>query len=434
MTELRKVGEKGAPDAFSYGVELIKDTTGDTYNINAFVDDLNVWESLFAKSMQAALLITDGAGLIEQIALQPGDQVHIVLFKGEDAEKKIDKTFEILSIGAGAQTENRQGRAYKLSCVTSPAIYNKISVVNKALSGKLSDMAKEIASTYLKIAELDVEESDGDKKNVVMPGRKPFVMLNWLANHAVSVEGGIDNSFYLFYEDRDGFHFQTVRRIISLATTHEYSMTSDSSRTKDKDDVFRIIEWQQNKIGNNATRLDGGMYENELMEFNLLGRQITSQRFNFKDQAQNLQLLGANPVVDLANNFDRFVQDVGKVKGAIAALRIRSNEEAYGEVNTYGRKHSAMLAQKQMFNQLSYSFAVGGNAALKAGDLIDVVAMGLDAKEQKEFDAMLNGKFLIGNVRHRVVATKSYITTVDVFKDGFDGEWTPKDNKGKSNA
>src|SRR5574343_318011 len=151
MTELRKVGEKGAPDAFSYGVELIKDNTGDRYNINAFVDDLNVWESLFAKSMQAALLITDGAGLIEQIALQPGDQVSIVLYKGEDAEKKIDKTFEILSIGAGAQTENRQGRAYKLSCVTSPAVYNKISVVNKALSGKLSDMAKESASTYLKM-------------------------------------------------------------------------------------------------------------------------------------------------------------------------------------------------------------------------------------------------------------------------------------------
>jgi hypothetical protein len=236
--------------------------------------------------MQAALLITDGAGLIEQIALQPGDMVRVVLYKGEDDTKKIDKTFEILSIGAGAQTVNRQGRAYTLNCVTSPAIYNKISVVNKALSGKLSDMAKEIATTYLKIdaSKLTVEESDGDKKNVVMPGRKPFWMLNWLAAHAVSVEGGVDNSFYLFYEDRDGFNFQTVRRMISLATTHVYSMTSDSSRTKDKDDVYRIIEWQQNKIGNNASRLDGGMYENELLEFNLLGRSITSQRFNFKKE------------------------------------------------------------------------------------------------------------------------------------------------------
>ena len=193
MTELRKVGENGEPGSFSYGVELIKDNTGDRYNINAFVDDLNVWESLFAKSMQAALLVTDGAGLIEHIALQPGDQVHIVLFKGDGA-KKIDKTFEIMSIGAGAQTVNRQGRAYTLNCVSSPAVYNKISVVNKALSGKLSDMVKEIATTYLKIdsSKLDVEESDGDKKNVVMPGKKPFVMLNWLAAHAVSVESGVD--------------------------------------------------------------------------------------------------------------------------------------------------------------------------------------------------------------------------------------------------
>jgi hypothetical protein len=85
-----------------------------------------------------------------------------------------------------------------------------------------------------------------------------------------------------------------------------------------------------------------------------------------------------------------------------------------------------MLAQKNAMNQVSYSFGFGGNSAVKAGDLIDIQAKDLSAKELKEMDVLLNGKFLIGNVRHQVLATKQYNTTVDVFKDGYDTEYTEK--------
>lgn len=431
MTELRKYNP-GSHDAFTYGVEIIKATTGSTFNIVTLVDDFSVWESLFAKASQAQFQLADGSGLIDQQAVQPGDKIRVVLHKGEDAtpEQKIDKTFEILSINAGAQVANRQGRVYMISCVTLPAVQNKIAPVARALKGKLSDMAKEIATKNLLIAEdkLDIEESDGDKQNVVMPGYRPFKMLSWLANHAVSVAGGVDNSFYLFYEDRDAFRFKTVKQIISDATHHEYTMTSDNARTGDSNkDLYRIIQYRQNKIGSNAGRLDSGMYENELMEFNVLGRKITSQKFDFSEQAAKLQLLGANPVVDFANNFEELRQPISKIKGAIAALRIRSSEEGYGELNTYGRKHAAMLAQKQMFNQISYTLVLAGNCAIKAGDIINIEAADLSAKEVKEMDKFLNGAFLVGNVRHRVSKTSEFATVVDVFKDGFDTEYKPNE-------
>lgn len=425
MIELRKYNENG-PDAFTYGVEIVKRTTGTTYNINAFVDELNIWESLFAKSMQCSLLITDSAGLIDTAAIQPGDRVHVVLYQGVENKHKIDKVFDIMSMGAGAQTTNKQGRVYTLSCVTAPATYNKISVVNKALSGKISDMVKDVAKTYLRIEDVEVEETDGDKKSVVAPGKKPFRMLDWLGMQAVSVENGVDNSLYFFYEDRDGFRFLTAKKIISRATTHEYTMTGDSGRTKDKDDIYRILNWQQNRNGSNASRLDNGMIENEMMEFDIKNRSITSSKFSFKDRHGAIALLASNPVVDVKNELEGLEQLAVKAKGVLAALRVRGNDAAYGETNTYARKHSAMLAQKNAMNQVSYSFGFGGNSAVKAGDLIDVNAKDLSAKEQKEMDMMLNGKFLIGNVRHQVLAAKQYNTTVDVFKDGYDTAYTEK--------
>jgi hypothetical protein len=168
------------------------------------------------------------------------------------------------------------------------------------------------------------------------------------------------------------------------------------------------------------------MIENEIMEFDIKNRSITSSKFSFKDKYKDIALIAANPVVDVKNELEGLEQLAVKAKGAWAALRVRGNDAAYGETNTYARKHSAMLAQKNAMNQVSYSFGFGGNSAVKAGDLIDIQAKDLSAKELKEMDVLLNGKFLIGNVRHQVLATKQYNTTVDVFKDGYDTEYTEK--------
>lgn len=428
--ELRVYNPKG-PDAFTYGVTFIKANTGTEYDVNSLVDDLSVWESLFAKCMQAKLLCTDGSGLFDHIALQPGDKVRIVMFKGEENEFKMDKTFEIFSIQMGQQTINKLGKAYIISCLTEAGILNKVNVVGRALSGKLSDIATTVAKEYLNIQELTVEESDGEKKNLIMPQASPFKIMQRLADEAVSVEGGPDNSFYMFYEDRDGHNFKTLRQIItSDATLHVYTMTSDNSRTKDGKDLYRIISFQQNRIGSNASRLENGMVQNELLEFDLIGRRINSQKFDFSsDRARAIQLLGTQPLMDRDNNLQGLLRDTGKIRGALSALKIRSNEEAYDEVNTYQRKHNAVMAQKAMFNQLSYTFTMGGNCALKAGDLLEVEAASLNAMEERELDMFLNGRFLIGNVRHKVTATKEFITVVDVFKDGMETEYKPRDEK-----
>lgn len=421
--ELRTFNPDGF-DAFTYGVSFIKQDTGKEYDINAFVDEFNVWESLFAKAMQAKLLITDGAGLVETIALQPGDQVRIVAFKGADNEVKLDKTFEILSIGMGQQVSNKQGRVYSISCVTSPAVKNKVRIVNRALSGKLSDMATTVAREYLDIAEVEVEETFGEKKNVVMPGYRPFKMLQWLANHAVSLDGGEDNSFYLFYEDRDGFRFKTLRQILSDATRHEYTMVGDSARFGDSKDVYRIISFQQNRMGSNASRLESGMIQNETLEFDILGRKLMTKKFDFAKDAEKLRLMGS---ATLVANTASVIAEETKAKGVTNALKIRSAEEGYGETNTMGRKYGAMMAQKAMFNQLSYTLTLAGNPAIKAGDKIMVEAGALNADDVRGMDKFLNGEFLVGNVRHRMVGTREFNTVIDIFKDGYDTEYVSMD-------
>jgi hypothetical protein len=416
----------GAPDEFSYSIEFVKDTSGDSYSVIGLVDEFNVWESLFTKAMQCQLQVADASGVIDQIALQPNDKIKIVLMKTSDLPK-VEKEFVITGIAAGSRTINSQGKTYVISGLTEPAIKNKISTVNKAMQGTISSMVQTIAKDYLGIEDVDVEDTEGDKKNVVMPGYKPFKMLQWLSNHAISPEGGEDQSFYLFFENADGFKFKTVKKIIADANVHSYSVTQNDNRQQDGKDIWRITHYVHNKLGSHFSRLDNGMIQNEIVEFDHKRRTIVPRKINIRDQGEKIRNLGTAPILDTTNNLESLLQQESKYRAQTARSRIRSSEEAYGELNSYGRKHGALIMQKQMWNQLSFTLQFLGNPCLRAGDLIDVEEnLELNSKTSKEMDRLLVGKFLVGNVRHVVGAGGNYLTVVDIFKDGHEVPYEPQ--------
>lgn len=439
---------KDTPKEFHWGVQFRKDkgepakpgprTGGVT--INSMVDSLDVWESLFAKSMQLQLVISDGLGFKETSGIQPGDFIDMVLLKTDKLPKKIDKTFRIMSIVAGTASPNLSGKRYFILAVTEPAILNKVSLINKAYSGKLTDIVKSVCEEYLKIApdKLKIEESTNEKKNVVMPAARPFKMIDWCATQAISSEGGEDNSFYLFYENSDGFKLKTTRQIIKDANdavdgaeVWKYTLMGDASPIGNEKDVYRILEFNKNKATSASARLDEGSHENETLEFDFLKRARTSKKTDFSVDWKKFMNLGTFPVVDVKNNFDSLRQEGGdagekKSMGTLAKLKIRSSESSFGENNSQGRKHHALIIQQSMFNQLSYTLQFEGNPQMRAGDLIDIQAKENTVNKEKEEDRYLTGKFLIGNVRHQISGMDKLLTVVDVFKDGYEYEDTPK--------
>jgi hypothetical protein len=105
-------------------------------------------------------------------------------------------------------------------------------------------------------------------------------------------------------------------------------------------------------------------------------------------------------------------------------VKVRSSEEAYDGVNNYSRKFGAMMAQKAMFNQIIYAVQIFGNPNIKAGDILDITAPSLSMQSSSpELDFSLQGKFLVGDVRHRVVNGEQFMTILNIFKDGYETEY-----------
>jgi len=429
---------QGKPDAFGYQaafVKVAKDGAEETaYSITQFASEINVYESLFAKSMQCSVGIFDGAGLMETIALQPGDYIDITLFAGEDDENKLVKRFVILNIGNVQRAVNSQAKTYTVSGLTLPAFLNKKNTLYRAYKTNLGDVVRRICQEDLAISaeKLEVEPTVGDTQ-LVLTGKTPFQGISQIMQHAISRDGGVSKSLYFFYEDRDGFRFKTLSKIIADAVAHKYVVSIDKNPEGTEADLGKIQYFAQLKAGSQSERMAAGMYENEVVEFDPIARRVTARKFNFAEKGQELLELGANVVADVANNVEPWITGdaAGKVRGLSNLVKFRVNDEAYeGQVNGLGEKYGAMVAQKAMFNQIIYAVQIFGNPTIKVGDVLDVTAPALAMQgKAPELDHSLNGKFLVGDVRHRIVNGEQFVTILNIFKDGVEAEYKRAEEK-----
>ena len=419
------------PDAFGYQVAFVKtkaDGTEASYSATQYATEINVFESLFAKGCCLTMGVFDGGGLMETIALQPGDAVDVTLMKDEDSAKVV-KRFYILNIGNVARAGNSSAKTYSISAITLPAFLNKKQKVYRGFKGKHSSMVDIICQEFLQLEEVEVEDTYGDF-TLVSPGKQPFRLISQIMMHAISATNGEDGSLFFFYEDRDGFKFKTLNKIVADAKVHSYQVSIDKN-VDGEPDLRKIQFFQQLKAGSQAERIQAGMYENEVVEFNHVDRSISNTLWKFKEAGDRIAVLAPNPVFDKVNNLAQWVNEQEtKFRGLSNMVKVRSNDEAYDGVNNYGRKFGSMMAQKAAFNQIIYAVQIFGNTDIKAGDVLDITAPAMKMQsEGGDLDFSLQGRFLVGDVRHRMTNGEQFVTVLNLFKDGYETEYTSEANK-----
>lgn len=421
------IHNQGHVDAFGYQAALVKKSGSDEkkYSITAFASEINVFESLFAKAMCCTVSMFDGAGLMETIALQPGDEIEIVLFTDENS-KKLIKRFVILNIDNINRVDNSQAKTYRLSGISAHAFLNKRATVYRAFKGTHSDMVKQLCADYLALPEIEIEPSVGDTQ-VVSGGRTPFKMLAQLMMHAISAEGGETNSLYFFFEHRDGVSFKTLRKIVADATEPHKLCVSVDKNVDGAPDLSKIQAFAQLKAGSQAERISAGMYENEIVEYDHISRKINSTQWKYKDSGKGLQLLAGQRAAEDENVDPWVTTEETKLRGKFNVVKLRAADEAFDQLNNYGKKFGSMVAQKAMFNQIIYAIQIFGNTDIKAGDLVDIEAPALAmAGSSPELDFSLTGRFLVGDVRHRVMNGEQFLTVLNIFREGYDVAYKPE--------
>lgn len=413
---------KGKIDGFAYGLQLIKNGSNRVIDIGSMVTSIDVYESLNNMAMSMVVEIVDAANAFVNYGFQPGDQLHLVLFNNQKDTKNVDITLSILTIHNGNRINNSKARTYSISAVDKSALNNKKATVIKSYNDKTSNIIKDICTNLLGIpsSKLSIEETTETLK-YISTKHSPYNFIKSLYSCGISSKHGSGQSFY-FYQTADGFFFKSVKGIISDAQQSNniwnYSLSVDKNQEGNQTDFRRIIDYVHHGISNQQNRMSG-VFESELIQFNHLKRNITSNTFVYKDHYQDVQLLGKKPVVDLKHNYkDWITASNNNIMGQRSFVMIRPDPTAFNIVNTYAENFHKALAQNGLFKQINYHLHLNGNAQMRAGDLIKISASEISGVTQSRPDSLMNGTYLIVNLHHAVRVGEIYKTFTDVASDG----------------
>jgi len=245
---------QGKLDQFAYGLQLLKNGSGRIIDIGSMAMAIDIYESLNNMSMSATVEIVDAANAFVNYGIQPGDQLHLVIFNTQKDSKKVDVTLSILTIHNSNRINNSKARTYTLSAVDKSALINKKATVVRSYNDKTSNVVQDICTNLLEIpsSNLTIEQTTETLK-YISTMHTPYDCIKSLCPHAVSSKNGAGQQFY-FYQTSDGFYFKSLKGIISDAqqsnNVWSYTLSIDMNQAGNQSDFYRIIDYVHHNVSN----------------------------------------------------------------------------------------------------------------------------------------------------------------------------------------
>ena len=417
-------------DQFGYKALLIKNTNNSRaqFNFTTYLQRFSLFEGMFSKFMYVEGQIFDGATFVKTVGLQAGDIIRIDLFKQpEDSlDDIISGEFYIESVSGSTKLVSGKGEIFTFRAISKIGFMALKSKIKRSFNGKASEIIQQICDKFFdlepgKVSANNIEETFG-VLNISASSLHPFDVIERINSQAVSPANKAGDNNFFFYETRQGVVYKSLRKIVQDANTFNYIIPADKNRSEEsKDqDYFRILEIEVKTTDNQGQKVKEGVLENQTLTFDFISRKIEKKTFKLKDNFKDILLMGENLKFDM-DEIDNLVGDEQRTTDEEQNVFPRCSSKSYDQQEDFiSLKRGPSQAQYQLMNQTVISCRVLGNPKIKPGDIIELKAAQANPSDIEQRDPFLNGKFLVGSVKHVVLDAGTYETVVDLFKDGYE--------------
>ena len=220
---------------------------------------LEYFESIYSSTASANITLNDAAGFYHNANLKGGEEVSFA-FGGRSGES-IKMNLQVGMLGDRTRAKDNQDM-YKIVCVPKEFIVqNQKEIVKAYKDKKVSDMAKEFHDEYVKDSntlkkDLVTNEATEGNQNYFGTGRSPVTAIRWAAKEGKSAEAKASN--YVYYQDRDGYHFRTIDKMLQGSVTHKLTYSSQNIGSAGGDPSTKIISLdQKNDLDNVDSSFNG---------------------------------------------------------------------------------------------------------------------------------------------------------------------------------
>lgn len=420
---------------FSIKSCFITNSSGQKLDFKNMVVEFNYFEDIFANGVNGMLLINDSTGYINILQLQGSEVLSLEIDK-PGLELALKGNYRIYAVSNRTQT-NSTNQNYILKFCSEELFLNEQYRVSKSYNKKsVSDIVYDLALNQLKIPEqyLSVEETQG-LRDIVIPNFKPIQAINWIATFALPSSNKNVGAPYLFYEDREGWKFNSLLTLFQQEEykTYQYSekgLKSDQnpSVTDLNSEIVNVIQYEHIKNFDSISAAKAGVFSNKMHTVDPLRLKLGESNFNYeKYLSSGPASLNDHVIPDTATNRfgDRMVDTAGVVKFCISTTG--QNENEYIKNKNFGVNENLVeqtvplrTAQIALFCLHRLKLIIPGDVYISIGYTIKFNLPQIsytNKSRQKVSDEFYSGKYLVTAVRHLYNQEGKFVTCIEICKE-----------------
>lgn len=406
---------------------------------------VSYFENILEPAITMQVVVASSSSLLNLIPIRGGEKVNFEIEVGEDEFTLLEESAMYVYMVSGVDA-TRMRETFTLHLASREYFANETQRCFKRYE-------KETISTHVKDILTDKVNGLGTDKEIfvedtltkyafIANSRKPFSVLQWLAPKSISLAPGEkgnsgkkenDSNFnakakgivgFLFFENKDGFHYKSIDHLVSKT---EIGM--HSSNSKDIKEFFYagqmpemeqtesdIISWNMDKNMDLRKALRIGMYSNFSYYFDSNTHQVTRFKYSLKDEIDRdtaPKLGGAgeivvSPFADKPSRVLFKISDHGTLEKS-AGLQDSGSDDA---------DMAKSFARSNLLFTQALNILVPLNINLKVGDVIYCEFKAIEGGQANFADPEMSGNYLIRELRHSFVPNQN-TTSLKLMRDSY---------------
>lgn len=367
--------------------------------IKQLINMLEYFESIYAPCASCNLTVNDSSGFNQRANLKGGEDVSIMF---GDRKSTIKMNFVTAMQGNRMRVKSNQDM-FNINCVPGEFLNQNQKEIVKAYKGKkVSDMVKDWHEEYTKETktlkkDLATNEETEDKQSYHGTGKSPITAIRWAAKEGKSAEAKASN--YLFYQDRDGYHFRTVDKMLSGGDEYTFSYAAQNIGAAGGDPNFKIISFDQKGDFNSLDSSYNGADSDHWYFYDPTTGKVDSSEKGKRDGAGETTHTGSTQLTQKQTSGRGERYNLIVAPGQVKSKFRDSRDPEIAEHKRSLPEHAAQSSAAVQLDNLVINIRVPGNTAYKPGIKVRINIPG--NQENMELDQR-SGSFLVTSIRHIV--------------------------------
>jgi len=416
----------------------ITDVDGIEFDVTRAVGMFSYYEDIYSPFVTANMLMVDsGQNFIGNLPIQGGEEVTVKLtnLKKEAVEYKM-RVQKIVN-----RSVERNMQYYTLVLISKEGLENDTARVTEKYKANPEAIVQDILKNVLKTKKSLVSEESQFKMSLFPNGRKCHALIQSIMFKTVSKttkfnksnntddtknesELGGDNkkkasgtAGYLFFENKDGFVFQSMDRLCSDGsdsfggTMPVETYFSRPSVGMSPDQVFyNIEEYAFDGDIDMSEKLNNGIFSTHMCYFDISAQKYEEYTYDMSRTFDNMSHLGSQ------TKLAKYQKELAKRPSRVMSILLDSemyyngegiaNPEEDGDAQfpDYAKYYTAQsIGRRYLMDTHKLQIDIAGNSDLKVGDKIKIMLPNMVAEKlrvEKPYDEESSGTYLISALSH----------------------------------